>query len=99
MSAVSHIAALSREMVERISLKLMLFLTQRAECVDALKRHVKNRISLQKDQDKNDPEITSTACVTPSSFTFNTNDATPGSLQCQGKSDSVQPEISHFTLL
>ncbi|XP_027872089.1 partner and localizer of BRCA2 [Xiphophorus couchianus] len=61
---------------------------KRAECVDALKRHVKNRISLQKDQDKNDPEITSTACVTPSSFTFNTNDATPGSLQCQGAVES-----------
>lgn len=99
MLAMSHIAALSREMEEKFCLKLMLVLTQRAECVDALKRHVKNRISLQKDKDQNNPEITSNACITSSSFTFNTNDATPGSLQCQGKSDSLQPEISHFTLL
>ncbi|XP_007578594.1 partner and localizer of BRCA2 isoform X1 [Poecilia formosa] len=59
---------------------------KRAECVDALKRHVKNRISLQKDL--NNPEIPSNACITPSSFTSNTNDATPGSLQCQGVVES-----------
>ncbi|XP_054912382.1 partner and localizer of BRCA2 [Poeciliopsis prolifica] len=61
---------------------------KRAEYVDALKRHVKNKISLQKDKDQNNPEITSNASITSSSFTFNTNDATPGSLACQGAVES-----------
>ncbi|XP_043971043.1 partner and localizer of BRCA2 [Gambusia affinis] len=74
---------------------------KRAECVDALKRHVKNRISLQKDKDQNNPEITSNACITSSSFTFNTNDATPGSLQCQGAVESStirRQQVIQFSL-
>ncbi|KAK5607329.1 hypothetical protein CRENBAI_001013 [Crenichthys baileyi] len=62
---------------------------KRAERLDAVRRHVRSRISLQKHQDQSDPEVTPNSSVNRSSFIINTNNSSiPGSAQCQVAVDS-----------
>ncbi|KAM4751428.1 uncharacterized protein palb2 [Anableps anableps] len=70
---------------------------KRAERLDAARRHVKSRISLQKHQDQRDPEV----IINPSSFIFNTNNAAPGSPHCQGavgSNTSRRQQVIRFSL-
>ncbi|MEQ2236723.1 hypothetical protein ILYODFUR_015626 [Ilyodon furcidens] len=62
---------------------------KRAERLDAVRRHVKSRISLQKQQDQSVPEVTPNSSINPSSFIINTNNSSiPGSAQSQVAVDS-----------
>ncbi|XP_075947679.1 uncharacterized protein palb2 isoform X2 [Anarhichas minor] len=57
---------------------------QRAERLDAVRRHVRSRIS-QQDQDQRDPEVTSSFCLSPSPVIPNTTNGTNSSVApCQG---------------
>ncbi|XP_044045512.1 partner and localizer of BRCA2 [Siniperca chuatsi] len=58
---------------------------QRAEHSEAVRRHVRSRITQQKHQDQRDPEVTSNPCLSPSSLTLDTHDGTASGVpQCQG---------------
>ncbi|XP_074485817.1 uncharacterized protein palb2 isoform X1 [Sebastes fasciatus] len=58
---------------------------QRAERLDAVRRHVRSRISQQDHQDQRDPEVTSNPPLNLSSLILNTTNGTPTSVpQCQG---------------
>ncbi|XP_047222781.1 partner and localizer of BRCA2 isoform X2 [Girardinichthys multiradiatus] len=62
---------------------------KRAERLDAVRRHVKSRISLQKQQDQSVPEVTPNSSINPSSFIINTNNSSIlGSAQSQVAVDS-----------
>ncbi|XP_031719028.1 partner and localizer of BRCA2 isoform X2 [Anarrhichthys ocellatus] len=57
---------------------------QRAERLDAVRRHVRSRIS-QQDQDQRDPKVTSSFCLSPSPVIPNTTNGTnPSVAPCQG---------------
>ncbi|KAM9363749.1 uncharacterized protein palb2 [Symphorus nematophorus] len=59
---------------------------QRAERSEAVRRHVRSRITEQNHQDQRDPEVTSNPCLNPSSLTLNTQSGTA--------SGAVDPENS-----
>ncbi|KAM4595458.1 uncharacterized protein palb2 [Fundulus diaphanus] len=75
---------------------------KRAERLDAVRRHVKSRISLHKHQDRRDPEATCSSSINPSPLVFNTNNASvPGSPPCQGAVDcdtSTRQPVIRFSL-
>ncbi|KAA8595256.1 hypothetical protein FQN60_012391 [Etheostoma spectabile] len=82
---------------------------QRAERLDAVRRHVGSRISQQDHQDQRDPQVTSIPCPHPPSLMLNTPKGTaPSIAQCQrhtgGPADSDNsvacpqtPDPSHDT--
>ncbi|XP_034748762.1 partner and localizer of BRCA2 [Etheostoma cragini] len=80
---------------------------QRAERLDAVRRHVGSKISQQDHQDQRDPQVTSNPCPCPSSLMLNTPKGTaPSIAQCQrhtgGLADSdaacpQTPDPSHDT--
>nr|XP_046226876.1 partner and localizer of BRCA2 [Scatophagus argus] len=76
---------------------------QRAERSEAVRRHVRSRITQQNHQDQRDPEVTPNPCLNPSSLTVDTtNGTTSGVPQCQGHTgDSenfTRSPVIRFTL-
>ncbi|MED6244795.1 hypothetical protein ATANTOWER_024313 [Ataeniobius toweri] len=76
---------------------------KRAERLDAVRRHVKSRISLQKQQDQSVPEVTANSSINPSSFIINTNNSSiPGSAQSQAvavdSDTSRRQQVIRFSL-
>ncbi|XP_056223714.1 partner and localizer of BRCA2 [Seriola aureovittata] len=64
---------------------------QRAERLEAVRSHVRSRITQQNHQDQRDPEVTSNPCHNPSSLTVNTaNASAQGVLQCQGQTEGLE---------
>lgn len=61
---------------------------QRAERLDAVRRHVRSRITQQNQQDQRDPELTSNPCLNLSVLTLNTTKGTTQDVpQCQGHTE------------
>ncbi|XP_051242530.1 uncharacterized protein palb2 isoform X2 [Dicentrarchus labrax] len=63
----------------------MLICSQRAERSEAVRRHVRSRITQQNHENQRNPEITSDPCLTPSALTLNAiSGSASGVPQCQG---------------
>lgn len=71
----------------------MLTGSQRAERLDAVRRHVRSMITQQNQQDQRDPEVTSNACLDPSSQNT-ASETAQGVPQCQGHTEGESIPIS-----
>ncbi|XP_021163598.2 partner and localizer of BRCA2 isoform X2 [Fundulus heteroclitus] len=76
---------------------------KRAERLDAVRRHVKSRISLHKHQDHRDPEAPSSSSINPSPLVFNANNASvtgspPSQAGAADRDASTRHPVIRFSL-